>query len=106
MKRPIRNYVMIILATLTFCIVTAGLATPDLTRQAYPWSTAYILTFHGHRYDVSKSHVVGVSHYLETESYHGIQSGVYPLYSIPGIPQYLVIAVKTSTGYLLAVQAR
>jgi len=106
MKRPIRNYVVIILVTLTFCIILAGWATTALTRQTYPWSTAYILTFHGHRYDVSKSHVVGVSHYLETESYHGTQSGVYPLYSIPRIPHYLVIAVKTSTGYLLAVEAR
>lgn len=64
---------------------------------------AYVLQFHGLTYDVTHTTLSRVGPQLGVISYHGIHSGVFVLYEVPGVPVDKVIAVGTSTGFLEAV---
>ncbi len=108
MKHRFRGFLITMLILLTFWAVISefSFSASAITRPAYHWHSGFILTFHGKRYEVSTSRVVGVGRYIGGISFHGSKSGYFPLYSIPGVSGYLAIAVKTSTGYLLAVKSR
>ena len=81
-----------------------GISSPRMETSS--WDPSYILTFNGHRYTVSTSQVAGVGSYLGAVSYHGSHSGVFNLYAIPNVLNYVAIAVQTRSGYLLAVENR
>ncbi len=102
----LRRLFLVVLTMFTFFTMNLGFTASASSRTivSSKWYRGWVLIFHEKHYDVSHSHLSGIGHYLETISYHGQHSGVVSLYSIPGIPKYLAIAVKTSSGYLLAVQ--
>ncbi|MCL5115922.1 MAG: hypothetical protein M1272_02095 [Firmicutes bacterium] len=63
------------------------------------------LSYHGRVYRVTHTVINLVGSKIGTISYHGMDSGVFDLYSIPGHPIRTALAVRAKQGFLEAVAA-
>lgn len=74
-----------------------------LNFKGYPsWSYKLLLTFDGHKYDVTKKTTINVGNRIGMVCYHGIIGNFYSLYAINHIKNNEEIAIKTKQGFLIA----
>lgn len=74
-----------------------------------PWHYTFELTVHGHPYRVTHHTVPRVGRKVAVVAYQGTPgpvapSGVYAIYSIPGVPVVKEVAVDARQGYIEAVR--
>lgn len=67
------------------------------------WDDSLILTFNGHKYNVTSETTNDVYRIIEYITYHGNDGRVFKIYSINNIDNYDKIAIKTKNGYLVAI---
>lgn len=70
----------------------------------FPWHYDFVLSVRGHAYHVTQRTVSRVGPEVTEVAYHGVYSGWYKVYSVPGVPVSQEVAVHARQGYLEAVR--
>lgn len=91
--------------SLAAAILLGGCGLLASAPRPFPWHYNFGLAVHGHTYRVTHETVPRIGRKLTTVAYHGMASGWYAVYSVPGVPVSQEVAVLARQGYLKAVRA-
>lgn len=82
----------------------AGCGGPASAPPPGRWYYVFGLTVLGQRYRVIHHTVPRLGRRVAVVSYHGFESGVYTIFSVPGVPVSQEVAVDARQGYLEAIR--